>query len=406
MNNPISFDNTSIAFAHQTDKELKQSRWLFSIMGQLWLVKLGSKITPWAIKSGLPVKGLIRHTIFKQFVGGETLEQTLFVAEKLGKFGVGVILDFGVEGRSGEKNYDHARNEFIRVIQFAATQPKIPFMSVKVTSMARFELLEKIDGLMKYGQGSLIDNYQNALTQLNQQEAWEWSQVLLRIEMICKAALKAGIGFLLDAEESWIQDPIDALAMNAMVVYNKNKVVVYNTIQLYRHDRLGFLKTSFSTSEEKGFVLGVKLVRGAYMEKERKRAIENNYASPIQLDKKATDCDYDQAISFCILNIDKIATIIASHNEKSNLMATELLKCRLLSLNHKHIHFSQLFGMSDNITFNLAEAGCSVSKYLPFGPIKEVIPYLIRRAQENTAVGGQTSRELNLIEKELKRRKH
>ena len=406
MNTNISFDNTEIAFAYKSNKELKEAHWLFSMMGRPLMVKLGTKLTPWAINVGLPVKGVIRKTIFKQFVGGETLEQTIPVAKKLGDYNVQVILDYGVEGKEGEENYDHAADEFIRVIRFAATQPNVPFMSIKVTGMARFSLLEKIDTLMEKAEGrSLIDNYQKALMKLSAEELNEWQRVHARVKRVSEAAKAANVGFLVDAEETWIQDPIDALTMLMMDEYNKGKVVVYNTIQLYRHDRLEFLKKSYTAAVERGFVLGAKLVRGAYMEKERKRASEIGYSSPIQPDKESSDRDYNEAVEFCIEHIDKIGVIVASHNEQSNLLCTRLMQEKGLPSSHPHLHFSQLYGMSDNITFNLAKAGFSVSKYLPFGPIKDVVPYLMRRAQENTSVGGQTSRELNLIEKELKRRK-
>jgi proline dehydrogenase len=251
----------------------------------------------------------------------------------------------------------------------------------------------------------LIKKYNEALQQLSNDELDEWHKVYERVKRICEAADKANISFLVDAEETWIQDPIDALTMLMMDTYNKRKLVVYNTVQLYRHDRLAFLIHSYEAAKERNFLLGAKLVRGAYMEKERKRAEEKGYPSPIQPSKEATDKDYNEGVRFCIEHLDQIGLIVASHNEYSNLLATQLLDKRNLPHNHPHIHFSQLYGMSDNITYNLAKAGCSVSKYLPFGPIKDVIPYLMRRAQENTSVGGQTSRELNLIEKELKRRR-
>jgi proline dehydrogenase len=375
-------------------------------MGKPWLVKLGTRLAPWSLRVGLPVKGVIRKTIFDHFVGGETLEETIPVAQHMAKYNVQAILDYGVEGKEGEANYDHARDEFIRVINFAATQPNVPFMSVKVTGIARFGLLEKLDSLMHAsGAESLIKKYNNALRQLTQEESAEWQRVHDRIKQICETAKQANVGFLVDAEETWIQDPVDALTMLMMDEYNKEKLVIYNTLQLYRHDRLKFLIESYEAAKERSFLLAVKLVRGAYMEKERKRAEEKDYPSPIQPDKKSTDKDYNEAVKFCIEHLDQVGVIVASHNEYSNLLATELLQQKGLSLNHPHVHFSQLYGMSDNITYNLAKAGCSVSKYLPFGPIKDVIPYLMRRAQENTSVGGQTSRELSLIEKELKRRR-
>lgn len=407
MNNPISFDNTEIAFAYKTEGELKRANFLFSMMGKPWLVKMGTRLAPWSIRVGLPVKGLIKATIFKQFVGGETLEQTIPVAQMLGRHNVKVILDYGVEGAEGEASYDHARDEFIRVIKFAGTQPNVPFMSIKVTGFARFGLLEKMDEEMhRTPEDSLIKKYNRILNNLSAEELNEWNKVRDRFRKICETAVESNTGVLVDAEETWIQDPVDAITMLMMDEYNKEKVFIYNTIQLYRHDRLDFLKKSYEAALERNFLLGAKLVRGAYMEKERKRAEEKGYASPIQRTKDATDKDYNEAVRFSIDHLENIGLIVASHNEHSNLLAAQLLEERGYALNHPHVHFSQLLGMSDNITFNLAKAGCSVSKYLPFGPIKDVVPYLMRRAQENTSVGGQTGRELGLIKKELKRRKN
>ena len=398
----ISFDNTENAFAYKTGKQLKKAHFLFTSMGFQSLVKLGTSITPWAIKSGLPIKGLIRNTIFDQFVGGETLEETAGVAKKLGDFHVQVILDYGVEGGDyGEAELDHTRDQFIKVINYAATQPNIPFMSIKVTGMARTGLLEKLDRAASSRSGYEGKVFTESLSAA---ELKEWQQVVERMDQICRVAAEKKVGVLIDAEESWIQDPVDALVTRMMEKYNKESVVVYNTMQLYRHDRLQFLKDSYYYAEKQGFILGAKLVRGAYMEKERKRAADMNYPSPIQPHKEATDRDYDLAIEFCIDHIESIATIVASHNENSNMLATRLMDKKGLGHDHDHLHFSQLYGMSDNITFNLAKAGFPVSKYLPFGPIEDVIPYLMRRAQENSSVAGQTGRELGLIKKELKRR--
>jgi proline dehydrogenase len=402
----ISFDNSEYAFAYKTDRQLKNAHFLFSAMGKPWLVNLGLKLTPLAIKWRLPfTTPVIRNTIFQQFVGGETLEETSAVAKKLGEYNVQVILDYGVEGGDdGEHGFDHATEEFIRVIDYAATQPNIPFMSIKVTGFSRFALLTKIDGLMNTAEGTLMKRYLAAVEKLPGNEKEEWHRVRVRLMRICEVAAEKKIGVLVDAEETWIQDPVDALTILMMDTFNKPQVVVYNTIQLYRHDRFKFLRDSYEAAAERNFVLGAKLVRGAYMEKERLRATEMNYPSPIQPDKESTDRDYDDAVKFSIEHLDIIAVIIASHNEQSNLRATELLQQKNIPLHHPHVHFSQLYGMSDNITFNLAKAGCSVSKYLPFGPIKDVIPYLMRRAQENSSVGGQTGRELGLIRKELARR--
>jgi proline dehydrogenase len=401
----ISFDNTQNAFAYKPDKELKKAKLLFSSMSSDLLVKLGTRLTPWAIRSGLPVKPLIRRTIFGQFVGGETLEETAVVARKLSEYHVQVILDYGVEGGAeSEEAFDHARDEFIRVIDYAATQNNIPFMSIKVTGLARLGLLEKLDHSVELNAGSLMKRYTKAVESLSTEEKEEWQRVNQRMLLICKTAAEKNIGVLVDAEETWIQDPVDVITILMMEQFNRSRVIVYNTVQLYRHDRLKFLKDSYQAAYERNFILGAKLVRGAYMEKERKRALGLGYASPIQVNKEMTDRDYNEAVHFCIDRIHVIALIVASHNEYSNLYATELLIKNGLPLNHPHIHFSQLYGMSDNITFNLAKAGCSVSKYLPFGPIKDVIPYLMRRAQENSSVSGQTGRELGLIKKEMRRR--
>lgn len=405
MDNPVSFDNTENAFAYKSNAELKKARFLFKSMGKAFLVKWGIHLTPWAIRFKLPIRGLVRKTIFAQFVGGETLEQTAPVARKLAAYHVQAILDYGVEGGdNGETGFDQACTEFIRVINYAASQPNIPYISIKMTGIARFELLEKLDHSLDQSPGSLMKRYGAALASFTVAEGAEWERVRSRMQKICEQASAKNIAVLIDAEETWIQDPVDVLCIQMMAEYNKEKVTVYNTLQLYRHDRLSFLKDMLEAAQLKDFVLGVKLVRGAYMEKERARADERNYLSPIQPDKEATDRDYNAAVAFCIEHIDHIACMVASHNEYSNLHATELLKAKGLPFAHPHIHFSQLYGMSDHITFNLAKAGCLVSKYLPFGPIEDVLPYLMRRAEENSSLSGQTGKELALINQELIRR--
>ena len=390
----ISFDNTQNAFAYKSEKDLKQAKFLFSTMSYQWLVNIGVRLTPLILKIRFPIKNLIRRTIFKQFVGGETLEQTAAVVDNLSTFDVQVILDYGVEGKEGENNFDHATEEFIKVINYAASQPNIPFISIKVTGLARFGLLEVLHEAPRLRSG-IHDN---------ELEEEEWERVKDRMYKICEVAAEKKVGVLIDAEESWIQDPVDRLTMEMMEVFNQEKAVVYNTIQLYRHDRLHFLKISHKISKQQNFILGVKLVRGAYMEKERNRAHSKGVSSPIQPDKQTTDNDYNAAIGYCIDNLESIACIVASHNEQSNLLAVQMMEQKELPYKHPHLHFSQLYGMSDNITFNLAKAGFAVSKYLPFGPINDVIPYLMRRAQENSSVSGQTGRELGLIKKELNRR--
>ncbi|MGN6618499.1 MAG: proline dehydrogenase family protein [Ilyomonas sp.] len=391
----LSFDNTQVAFAYKSDRELKGAKFLFSTMNYPWFSAMGVRLTPFLMKTGLPIDGIIRRTIFKQFVGGETLEETARVGKILSDYNVQVILDYGVEGKEGEENFEEATKKFIQVINYAATQKNIPFISVKVTGLARFGLLQTLNEAPRLRSGIHDHEFENQ----------EWEKVRERMFRICATAAEKNIGVLIDAEESWIQDPIDRITMEMMEIFNKEKAIVYNTLQLYRHDRLDFLKLSHRIAQQQEFILGVKLVRGAYMEKERARAAQLKYPSPIQQDKSFTDGDYNEAVDYCLDNLDTIAVIIASHNEYSNLHAAELMDKKGIPHNHPHVHFSQLYGMSDNITFNLAKEGYSVSKYLPFGPIRDVIPYLMRRAQENSSINGQTSRELVLINKELKRRK-
>jgi proline dehydrogenase len=391
----LSFENTENAFAHLTDQDLKSARFLFKSMSYPWLVQIGTRFTPFIMKTGLPVHGLLKKTIFKQFVGGETLEETAGVGKTLSQFGVKVILDYGVEGKEGEEAFDIATEEFMRVIEYAATQVNIPFISIKVTGLARFGLLQTLNEAPRLRSG-IHDN---------EVEKGEWESVRARMYSICELAAEKNIGVLIDAEESWIQDPVDRLCIEMMQHFNKEKAVVFNTIQLYRHDRLAFLKMSHSICKQQGILLGVKLVRGAYMEKERERAAANGYESPIQPDKLATDRDFDAAVDYCLQNIDAISVVIASHNESSNMLAAATMLEKGISKEHPHVHFSQLYGMSDHITLNMAKEGFQVSKYLPFGPIRDVIPYLMRRAQENSSVSGQTGRELGLLNREIARRK-
>ncbi len=385
---PLSFDNTEIAFRYRNNKELKRAHFLFTSMGSPFLSSTGMKLTQLAISWGLPVKGMIKKTIFSQFCGGETIEEAAGTSSTLGKYGVDVALDYSVEGKEEEAEFDHAVPEFIKAIEYAATQNNIPFIPIKITGFARFSLLEKVHS----GEA------------LSENEKTEWQKVQERIDKICAAAARAKSMILIDAEESWIQQPVDDLADAMMEKYNKGTVVVFNTFQMYRHDRLAFLKLSHQKAMQGNYILGAKLVRGAYMEKERNRAAERGYTSPIQPDKSSTDRDYDAAVAYCFDHSDSIAVFIGTHNEDSCYKAAAIMQQKGLQPGNNHVYFSQLYGMSDNITFNLADAGYNVSKYLPYGPVKDVIPYLMRRAQENTSVAGQTGRELSLIKKEMKRR--
>lgn len=391
----ISLEITQNAFAYKTTADLKKARFLFSAIQSPLIASIATKLTPILMKSGFPINGILRSTVFNQFVGGETLEESARVCKQLGAYKVQVILDYGVEAKEGEENFDNVTEQIINAIEFAATQPNIPFVSVKITGIASMFLLEKLNEAPRLRSGIHDSESEDA----------SWVSVRERMYAICEIASEKGIGVLIDAEETWIQDPIDRLAVELMTVYNKSKAVVYNTYQLYRNDRLSFLQLSHKLALEGKFILGAKLVRGAYMEKERERAEKNGYPSPIHNTKADTDKDYDAAAAYCIDNSASISLILASHNEQSNLLIAKEMENKGMAINHEHVHFSQLYGMSDHITFNMSTAGYNVSKYLPFGPLQDVIPYLMRRAEENTSVNGQTSRELTLIRTELARRK-
>jgi len=391
----LSFENTQNAFVYKSIGDLKKARFLFSVIQSPLVVNIATRATPFLMKSGLPINGIIRNTIFKQFVGGETLEDSARVTKQLGSYGVQVILDYGVEAKEGEDNFDNVTEKIIEAVEFAATQDNVPFVGIKITGIASMDLLETLNEAPRLRSGIHDSESENAA----------WDRVRDRMYAICNAAIEKGVGILIDAEETWIQDPIDKLAFELMAIYNKEKAVVYNTYQLYRHDRLHFLKISHQLAKEANFILGAKLVRGAYMEKERERAHQKNYPSPIHDDKEATDVDFDAAANYCIEQKDSISMVLASHNEQSNMNIVNQMAQLGLSNNDVRVHFSQLFGMSDHITFNLALAKYNVSKYLPYGPLQDVIPYLMRRAQENSSVNGQTNRELLLIRKELARRK-
>ncbi|MCC7028699.1 MAG: proline dehydrogenase family protein [Chitinophagaceae bacterium] len=386
---PLNFDNTEVAFSSKNNLELRKAHFLFSSMGKAWLTKAGIAMTHFAFRFHLPVKSLIKNTIFRQFCGGETLQEANQTAINLSAYQISVIMDYGVEGKNEESEFEKTTATFIQTIKFSADKAYIPFVSLKVTGFCRFQLLEKL----------------HRQEILSRDEEKEFDRFQQRIDSICFCASQHKKMILVDAEESWIQQPVDDITNKMMSKYNRDEVIVYNTFQLYRHDRLSYLMESAALAGQQGYLLGAKLVRGAYMEKERKRAAEMNYPSPIQPDKTSTDSDYNEALRFCITNISRIALFIGTHNEYSCMLATELMQQNGLQTRHPHIYFSQLFGMSDNISFNLAKAGFQVSKYLPYGPVEEVIPYLMRRAQENTSVAGQTGRELGLITKELNRRK-
>ncbi|MDB5017974.1 MAG: proline dehydrogenase [Mucilaginibacter sp.] len=385
----LSFENTEIAFRHSSNLDLKRAYWLFRVINVNFLVKIGPPVTNFAIKIGLPIKGLIRATIFKHFCGGETIAECDKTIKNLYEGGVGTILDYSIEGEDDEHVFDNTHDEIIRTIERAAVDKAVPITVFKVTGVARFSLLEKLD------EGVALTPAETA----------EWQKAQARVLAICEKANAKAIPVMIDAEESWIQKTIDKLALDMMQRFNRDKAIVYNTYQLYRHDKLTSLKEDYGMAEKNGFILGAKLVRGAYMEKERKRAEENGYQSPIQPDKESTDRDYDAAVDYCTDHVEKIALVAGTHNEESCRLLAEQLNKKGIDHKNQHVYFSQLLGMSDNLSFNLANAQYNVAKYVPYGPIKAVLPYLFRRAQENTAIAGQMSRELSLIVKEVKRRK-
>lgn len=382
------FNDTETAFSGRSNRELKHEYRLFRLMNNSGLTSFLTTCAQLALRFRLPVQWIIRRTIFEQFCGGESLQDTAEVVRRLGNFHIGAILDYGVEGKENDAEFDRTRDELIRATQFAGHYGNIPFISCKITGLARFTLLEKLhDG-----------------TALNEAETVEKEALYARVRSIAEAAATAGMSLFVDAEETWIQDGIDTMVQALMRDLNRERAVVHNTAQMYRHDRLDFIAKSFEDARERNYILGMKLVRGAYMQKERKRAAEMGYPSPIQPDKEATDRDFDKALSFCAGHVDTIAVTCASHNEKSNyFLASETVK-RNIPRDHPHIIFSQLYGMSDQVTYNLAGAGFRATKYLPYGPVRDVVPYLIRRAQENSSVSGQMSRELALISREIKRR--
>lgn len=385
----IDFENTEVAFSYRSDAELKRAYYMFKMLGYPSLVSLGKKVLVPAIEFGLPLQGLVRATVFKQFCGGETVEESNDVIERIKAYGVKAILDYSVEGNANEIEFEKTTEKLLKTIKAAEIQDAIPFAVFKVTGICRHELLEK----------------KSSGLALNKEENEEWNRVRERVTKICAAGAIKGFPVMIDAEESWIQAGIDELAEEMMARFNTEKALIYNTVQMYRHDRLQYLKDVYERSLEQKYFLGIKVVRGAYMEKERERAQELGYPSPIQPDKASSDRDYNAAIDFIVSHIDRINLVAGTHNEFSSSYLVNLMEEKQIVANDPRIYFSQLFGMSDNLSFNLAHYGYNVVKYLPFGPVKEVLPYLIRRAEENTSVKGQTGRELQLIVDELDRRK-
>lgn len=385
----LDFSNTEIAFADRSDKELKKTAWLFGMMNNQWLVGIGSKIGLAAIKLHLPfVQGAIKNTIFEQFCGGTTLLESQKTIDRLKNSNIKSILDYGAEAKEEETELNHTMNENLRSIEFAGPLDFVPLVSTKISGLGRFELLESVQAGVAF----------------TEETKSEYRSILRRLDAICTAAATKGMSVFIDAEETWVQDTIDHLAEMMMKRYNTERVVVYTTCQMYRHDRLQYLHELYERSQKEGYLLGVKLVRGAYMEKERDRAEEMGYSSPIQPSKEATDEAYNSALKFCLDHYDKIASCNASHNaDSARFLATQMVE-RKIPRDHPNLMFCQLYGMSDNLTYNLAASGFNAAKYVVYGSVREVVPYLIRRAQENSSITGDMSREYRLVADELKRR--
>lgn len=385
----FDFNNSEIAFRDKSNRALRQTQLLFKVMNSGGLVKLGKNLVNLAFAIRFPVNGIIRATIYRHFVGGETIEDCSKVVNKLYERNVGSILDFAVEGEENEELFDATCAEVIRTIEYAHKHKEVPFSAFKITGVGRFDLLVKV----------------SEKEPLTDDEKGEYERVVKRVDDIFKRGYELGIPILIDAEHSWIQPMLDDLVMEMMAKYNKEKAIVQNTYQMYRHDSIERVKQHHKMALDGGFKFGLKIVRGAYMEIERARALEKGYPSPIQPDKPATDRDFDAIMRYLIENVDTIDFMVATHNEKSTQLLAELLAEYNLPKNYPSVYFAQLYGMSDHITYNLAEYGYNVVKYVPYGAIKTMMPYLFRRAEENTSVKGQSSRELNLINQEMKRRR-
>ncbi|WP_291871115.1 proline dehydrogenase family protein [Maribacter sp.] len=383
------FENTATAFVLKTDSELERAYFLFKMIANEPLVKMGTLMTNFAIKAHLPVEGLIRATVFDHFCGGISEEDCLPVVGKLWEKSVCSVLDYSVEGKEEEATFDQALDKILKILNFVKEKDSIPFAVFKPTGFGRFAIYEKV----------------SAKKSLTTEETQEWERIVERFDKVCKKAHDLGVSLLIDGEESWMQDSADQLVEDMMEKYNKEKTIVFNTLQMYRWDRLDYLKKLHKRSLDKGFKIGLKVVRGAYMEKENDRAKKNGYPSPICASKEETDINFDAAVKYMTANVESISLFCGTHNEASSYKLIEILKNSNIANTDKRVWFGQLYGMSDHISFNLADSGYNVAKYLPFGPVRDVMPYLIRRAEENTSVSGQTSRELSLIKSERKRRK-
>lgn len=376
--------NTEIAYSGRSDTDLTKALTLFTVFNNQALNRLGTGFTQWALKLGLPISPLLRATVFRLFCGGETLEDCKKTIADLARFGVITNLDYAVEAKQNEQEFDHTAKELHRILDLSAQSKSLQYTSIKLTGIARFAMLE--------------------LNHRNQAEEQEWQRVIARLDGICSRAVACDIRLFIDAEESWIQDRIDELTIMMMRKYNQERPIIYGTWQLYRHDRLKHLQSFIEIARQEGFFIGAKLVRGAYLEKENDRAQALGYKSPIQPDRSSTDRDYNLAVDLCLKSQDVVALCAATHNEASVQNALQGLVSHPLK-DKGRVGFAQLYGMGDCLTYNLAHFGHEVCKYVPYGPVREVVPYLIRRAEENSSIAGQMSRELSLLKKEIARRR-
>ena len=383
------FNNTEKAFSLKSNSELNRAHFLFQMIGKPALVKIGTSLTNFALQFHLPVEGIIRKTVFDHFCGGVSEQDCLQVVAKMYTKGVSSVLDYSVEGKEEEAQFDACLKMTLKTIDFAKENKAIPFAVFKPTGLGRIDLYEKV-GL-------------KATLSANDKE--EWNRVVARFEKICQYAFDNNVQILVDGEETWMQDAADDLVEQMMEKFNTKKALIFNTLQLYRWDRVPYLKALHQRAKAKGYHIGMKLVRGAYMEKEAKRAEEKGYKNPICESKQATDDNFNEGLNYMLDNLTEMAIFAGTHNEESSYLLMNMMQEKGISNNDSRIWFGQLYGMSDNISYNLADNGYNVAKYLPFGPVKDVMPYLIRRAQENTSVAGQTGRELALIISERNRRK-
>ncbi len=385
----IDFKNTEIAFISKSNLDMKKAKFLYKVMGSKTITGIAKVLTNMALAIRFPINWAVKPTIYNHFVGGETIAECDKAVKNLHKYGVGAILDYSVEGKESLADIEKALKETLDSIKNAGKNANIPFAVFKPTAFTTSNVLTKV----------------SAGEKLSDKEKKEAQNFKDRVNILCKAAFETDTPILIDAEDSWYQNFIDETVEEMMQLYNKEKAIVYNTWAMYRHDRLDHLKMSYQKAVDSGYFLGAKFVRGAYMEKERERATEMGYKSPICKDKATTDKSFNDALRFSFKKRDKVSIFNGTHNEKSILLLAELMEKEGISKNDPRFWFSQLYGMSDDISFNMAKAGYNVAKYLPYGPVKHVLPYLFRRATENTSVEGQTSRELKLINTEIKRRR-